>query len=101
MTMPSNKVEINGSEELTFDVSDSFMPVLMKWIEYATKTPEEGSQRNSMMGSLVNSMIQERYGPDMKWTDFTVRHYEDEQCYVIEVDLAEQEAIHPALNLDP
>lgn len=95
--MPSNVITINGSEELTFDISDSFMPVLMKWIEYATKIPEEGDQRDSMMGSMVNAMIQERYGPDMEWTGFTIRHYAEDQCYVTEVDLAEQEEIHPVI----
>lgn len=98
--MPSNIVTINGSKNLTYEVSDSFMPVLMKWIEYATKTPEEGDQRDSMMGSMVDAMIQERYGPDMRWTHFTIRNYVDEQSYVIEVDLTEEERMHPEATLD-
>lgn len=91
-----NVITVNGTD---YEVTDSFMPVLMRWVEYATAEPEEGTQREPVMGSIVNAMIQERYGPNMKWTDFTIRNYDDEQCYVTEVELAEQERIHPEATL--
>ncbi len=93
--MPMNKIAINGSDDLTYEVPDSFMPVIIKWIEYATKTPEEGTQRESVMGSMVEAMIQERYGPGMTFSNFLVRHYADKQQYVVEVELSESERMHP------
>lgn len=98
--MPSNVIIINGADDLTFNISDSFMPVLMKWIEYATKTPEEGTQRDSMMGNMVNAMIQERYGPDMEWTNFRVSNCLEGQQYITEVEMAEVEKMRPETSLD-
>ncbi len=75
--MPSNIITINGAENLTIEISDSFMPVLIKWIEYATKTPEEGTQRQPVIGSMIDAMIQERYGPDAEWEHVHVTNYDD------------------------
>lgn len=65
--MPSNLVVINGSEELSYVVSDSKMPALMQFLSTFTRVPEEGDDLESQFGKLMREIAKAHYGADFEF----------------------------------
>lgn len=50
--MPSNKISINDSEDLVYDVPDSFMPPLISYLEMVRR-------KTGIDGEIENGQVKE------------------------------------------
>ena len=58
--MPANSIKING--EIEFELGDSKMPPIMKWLEHHAKTPGEGDKPDTIFAEMVTLMAKTVYG---------------------------------------